>query len=226
MQKTKVLWTILNLIFLILFNVTFCVIGGVEYKASAWISYIFIHFAYSMLLLTQYFIPGNKNFAVFGFPLFAISTVYFIIQFLAGIIFILVSPESYIAALLIQLCIAGLYGVLLISNMIANEHTAEAIEKREHEIFYIKNAAAQLKKLLNIVTDREIKKNIERVYDVFYSSPVKSHPNVAQIEDNIARTINELEEAVMTKNKEKIISLSSSLLAAVSERNMLLKTLH
>ena len=32
------------------------------------------------------------------------------------------------------------------------------------------------------ITDKEAKKNVGRVYDAIYSSPVKSHPDLTQIE--------------------------------------------
>ncbi len=226
MKKTNVLWIILDLIFLIIFNALFFVLGGTEHNVSVWMSYGFIHFAYFMLLLTLVLIRKGKSVAVFGFSLYSISTAYFFIELVTGIIFILVSPESYTAALLVQLCIAGLYGIMLISNMIANERTADAEEKRHYQIAYVKDASAKLKGLLESISDKEAKKKVERVYDAVYSSPIKSHPNLAQMENRILQSINELEDEVSAGNKGNIISLANSLLAAGNERNMRLKTLN
>lgn len=226
MKKTNVLWIILDLIFLIIFNVVFFVLGGTEHNVSVWISYGFIHFAYFMLLFTPYLIRKGKSSAVFGFSLYSISTVYFLIELVTGTIFILVPPESYKGALLTQLCIAGLYGIILVSNMIANEHTADAEEKREYQIAYVKDTSAKLKDLLENIRDKNAKKKVERVYDAIYSSPVKSHSDLAQIEDRILQSINKLEDEILAGNKENIISLANSLLAAVNERNMRLKTLN
>ena len=226
MKKTNVLWFILDLIFLVIFNVFFFVIGGVGHNVSVWISYGFIHFAYFMLLLTPVLIRKGKSSAVFGFSLYSISSVYFLIEFVTGIIFILVSRDSYNAALLVQLCIAGLYGIILISNLIANEHTADVEEKRQYQIAYVKDASAKLKGLLENISDKETKKKVERVYDAIYSSPVKSHPDLIQMENQILQSINGLESAVSTGNKDTIISLANSLLGATNERNMRLKTLN
>ena len=106
-------------------------------------------------------------------------------ELVTGTIFILISPDSCKAALLVQLCIAGPYGISLISNMIANEHTADAEEKRQYQIDYVKNASAELKSLLDSISDKEAKKEVERVYDALYSSPVKSHPSLAQTESQV-----------------------------------------
>ena len=226
MKKKNILWAILNLIFLVVFNAFFFIGNTADYNASVWISYVFIHFAYLMLLLTPKLIRKGRSSAVFGFSLYSISAVYFLVEFVTGVIFILVAPESSNAALLTQLCIAGLYGIILIANMLANEYTADAEEKRQPQIAYVKDASAKLKGLLERINDKEAKKKVEQVYDAVYSSPVKSHPNIAELENRILQSVNELERAVATGNKEDIISMANSLLALINERNNLLKSFH
>jgi len=226
MKKTVTLWIILDLIFLVVFNALFFVLGGTEHNASAWMSYAFIHFAYIMLLLTPIMIRKGRSASMFGFSLLSISTAYFFIAFVMGIIFILVAPESHNVTLLVQLCFAGLYGIALIANMIANEHTAEAENKRLSEIAFVKDASTKLKGLLDSVSDLEAKKKVEGVHDVIYSSPVKSHPNIAQIENRILLVINDLEAEIFIRNWEHIILIADSLLCMVNDRNMQLKKLN
>jgi len=110
--------------------------------------------------------------------------------------------------------------------MIANERTADAEEARQYQVTYVKTASAMLKGMLDAVNDREAKKKVERVYDAVYSSPVKTHPNLAQLEDKIIQSINELEDAISDGDRDNIISLANSLLNAVNERNMRLKMLN
>jgi len=226
MRKQNVLWIVLDLIFLIIFNAFFFLLGGAEHSASVWISYGFIHFAYFMLLLTPLLIRKGKSSAVFGFSLYSISAGYFIVGLIAGGIFILVAPESMTIALLVQLCIAGLYAIIFVSNMITNEGTADAEEKRQYQIAYVKDASAMLKGILESVSDKEVKRKVERVYDAVYSSPVKSHPNLAQTENLVLESINKLDDVIYSGDKENIISSANSLLSAVNERNMRLKTLN
>ncbi|MDR2732993.1 MAG: hypothetical protein LBB36_07240 [Fibromonadaceae bacterium] len=225
MKKTKILRIIISLIFLIIFNASFFAIGGAEHNMSVWASYGFIHFAYIMLLLTSKLIRKGKSSAIFGYSLYSISASYFLIEFITGITFILVSPESPAVALLIQLCMVGLYGIILISYMIADEHTANAEEKRQYQIAYVKDASAKLKTLLESISDKETKKKIERLYDTLYSSPVRTHPNLADIENRILASIGELEYTVAAGNKEGITLLANSLLLLINERNNILKSL-
>ncbi|MDR2570039.1 MAG: hypothetical protein LBD23_07045 [Oscillospiraceae bacterium] len=226
MIKKVFLWIVLDLIFLVIFNTFFFLLGGTEHNISVWISYGFIHFAYLMLLLTPALISKGKSGAVFGFAIYAVSSPYFILAFVVGVIFVLIAPESYTAALLVQLSIAGLYGIALIANLLANEHTANKEESRQQQIDYVKNASIKLKALLERVSDKEAKKKIEKVYDVLYSSPVKSHEDLAHIESRILQSIYELENEINSGNKENIVSSANSLLSAVNERNMRLKTLN
>ncbi|MCL2118743.1 MAG: hypothetical protein FWH27_09995 [Planctomycetaceae bacterium] len=223
MKKTNGLWTILNLIFLVIFNVLFFTLGGVEHRVSVWVSYGFIHFAYFMLLLTPKLTRAGKSSAVFGFSLYAISATYFLAEFVIGLLFILLSLEGYKAALLLQLCLAGAYGALLVSHLLANEATGNAEEKRQPQIDYVKNASIRLKLLLGQIQDKEARRHVERAYDALYSSPVHSYPELAQIEKRILQSIEQLENIISAGDKGKIMSSAHALLAIVNERNMRLR---
>jgi len=226
MKKTDVLWLIMETIFLVIFNVVFFLLAGFEHSASVWISYVFIHLAYAMLVITPILVRKSKGSWLFGATIYSISFVYFAIAFIVGIVFIFIDAESINVPLVTQLIIAGLYGIILIANLIANEKTADAEEKRQYEIVYVKNAAVKLKNILDNIDDKATKKQVEKVYDAVNSSPVKSHSSLAQLENDILQSINELEDAVDTENNEKVVSLATSLLKAVNDRNMQLKTLN
>ena len=70
MNKKTVLWIILDLIFLAIFNTVFFVMTGLQHPASVWISYGFIHFAYLMVIVTPFLIRKSSRiwlFTVFDF---------------------------------------------------------------------------------------------------------------------------------------------------------------
>ncbi|GHS98167.1 hypothetical protein FACS1894139_08910 [Planctomycetales bacterium] len=223
MKKTRVLWIVLALIFLVIFNTAFFAAGGFDHPASVWISYGFIHFAYLMLLLTPALFGGGKSAAVFGFALYSVSATYFLLEFVIGVVFILIAADSYKATLIVQLIIAGLYGITLIANLIANEYTADAEEKRAPQIEYVKRASAELKIILDRVSDKAAKKKVEKVCDTLYSSPVKSHPDLAPTESQILLSISSLKDAVSAGETAQVVALADSLLIAINERNRQLK---
>lgn len=156
MNKKNFLWIILDLIFLVIFNVVFFVISGTEHPVSVWISYGFIHLAYITLLITPKLIRKSSSSSVFGFSLYSISSTYFLVEFIIGVIFIFAKPESYKVSLVVQIITLGIYAAMLISHMIANEYTADNIERHELELQYVKNCSAQLKGIMNQVTDKNL----------------------------------------------------------------------
>lgn len=224
MNKKSILYILLDLFFLVVFNTVFFVAGGTEHPASVWISYGFIHFSYLMILVTPFLIRKSSSAAVFGFSLYSISSTYFFVEFIAGLIFIFISSESYKPALVVQIVIAGIYAILLLSHLIANESTADSIERHEDEVAYIKNAASKVKLLVGKATDKKANKEIEKAYDLLHSSPTRSNSSVKSIESDILDKIEELKNAVNTDNSTSIISLCKEIIRLTEERNSIIKT--
>lgn len=219
MNKKNFLWVILDLIFLVIFNVVFFVISGTEHPASVWISYGFIHLAYIMLLITPKLIRKSSSSSVFGFSLYSISSTYFLVEFIIGVIFIFAKPESYKVSLVVQIITFGIYAAMIISHIIANEYTADNIERHELELQYVKNCSAQLKGIMNQVEDKNIKKKVEKAYDTLHSSPVRSNNTARDYELTVMDLIEVLEQNI---ERNDLIAASTTLdkiLKNADERN-------
>ena len=219
MNKKRVLWIIVDLVFIIVFNLAFYVVGGIIHEASVWISYSFIHFAYLMLIITPFLVKKSNNTAVLGFPLYSISTTYFLVEFIVGLIFIFVHPQSFKVSLLIQLIIASVYAIMLISHMIANEHTAEKIELHEMELRYVKDASAYLKGIMNSVSDKTLRKKIEGLYDLVHSSPAKSNNSVRDYELKVLNLIDVLDNNISCNDFSAAEDTINMIEKNASERN-------
>lgn len=226
MKKKHVLWILLDLVFLIVFNVVFFVAGGTEHFASVWLSYAFIHLAYIMLIITPFLIRKSTNKAILGFPLYSISVGYFIVEFLAGVVFCIIKLDSVKIPLIVQVIIAGIYAILLIANMIANESTAESIEKHEAELQYVKESSAELKGIMDSVDDKKLRKKIEKIYDLVHSSPAKSHDSVKDLEKNVISLIKSLGNEISNNNIKAAENIINEIEKTASERNRKLKTLN
>ncbi len=87
MIRKSVLWTLLDLVFLIAFNLIFFIVSGLTHTISVWISYTFIHISYVMLLLTPLFTHNNKTKFILGMSISAISYIYFMIDFYTNIFY-------------------------------------------------------------------------------------------------------------------------------------------
>lgn len=223
MNKKTILWIILDLIFLIVFNTVFFVMTGFQHPASVWISYGFIHFAYLMVIVTPFLIRKSSSAAVFGFSLYSISSTYFLVEFAVGLVFVILKSDSYKAALVVQIVIAGIYGILLISHLIANESTADSVERHEDEVAYIKTAASRVKALVGKAKDKKANKEIEKAYDLLHSSPTKSISTVRHLESSVMNLISDLEDAVQSSETDVIIAIADEIISTMEERNRKLR---
>lgn len=225
MNKKSILYILLDLVFLAVFNTVFFVVGGTEHPDSVWISYGFIHFSYLMILITPLLIRKSSSAAVLGFSLCSISATYFWVEFILGLVFVLIAGDSYKSALVVQVILAGIYAILLISNLITNERTADGIERHEVEVAYIKDAASRIKLLVGKSSDKEANKKIEEVYDLIHSSPSKSHRSVEVLEMEVKNMISELENAVVSDSVGDMLQLTKKIISTTEERNRRLKML-
>jgi hypothetical protein len=218
-NKQSILWIILDLIFLIVFNTVFFTAVSGDATASVWIAYGFIHFAYIMVLVTTFLIRKSSSVAILGLSLYAISSSYFLLEMLAGIIFIFMKSESYKVSLCVQMILAGLYGIILIAHLLANERTAESIERYEGDVAYIKNTSARVNALIGKVNDKKVNKEIEKVYDFLHSSPTRTDISVYPIEAMVAKKVDELENLVYEEDISAIHAIATDILNLMDERN-------
>lgn len=221
-MKKTILHILLDLVFLAVFNVLFFVVGGTEHIASIWISYGFMHFAYIMVLATVLLIRKSKSKAVFGFSLYSISLVYFLLEFIIGLFFIFKINEFYKVALAVQVILTGLYAVILLANLIANDHTADSIEKQSAEAHYIKEAASKIKLLVGKSSDKDTNKKLEKAYDLMHSSPAQSISSVKELETKILDTVAEIEATVKGDDFDIVSEKIEALTNLIEERNRVL----
>jgi hypothetical protein len=220
MNKKKVVLNILlDLVFLVVFNVVFFVLGGTERNLGVWMSYGFIHFSYIMVLLTPFLTRQSSASAVFGMTISGISSVYFIFEFIVGVIFILINSNSYKAALIVQIIIAGIYLVILLTNLIVNEETADNLQRQQDEVTFIKTESSRVKALMDKLNDKKSNKMIEQVYDLIHSSPSKSCIAAQSYENDVTNKISELENAVSTGDKKRVVKVAGEVVSLMEERN-------
>ena len=112
---------------------------------------------------------------------------------------------------------------MLISHLIANETTADSIERHEYEVAYIKNAASKVKSYIGKSNNRIVNREIEKLYDLLHSSPTKSNVAIRSLEIEISNKINTLGDAVLSSNQENIISICGEITLLVEERNRKLR---
>lgn len=220
MKRTRIFWLSLDTVFIIVFVVFFFMLADTaECNTSVWISFGTILFSYIMLLCTPVFVRKSSAQSDYRRPLYVVSSTYFSISFVMGLIIILVNPEDYKATMLINVALLGIYAIVLLTNLLANEHIAEQEAKRDIELKYVKEASATLKIIMDSVKDYNTIKRIEAAYDLISTSPANSSPGVKYLEESIIQEIADLVEMNPSSDKERIISSIDVIISMATKRN-------
>ncbi|MCD7865213.1 MAG: hypothetical protein LUG54_04220 [Clostridiales bacterium] len=222
-MKKNMLVIILELILLIIFNVVFYMFGGTVHPMSVWVSYIFIHVAYVLMIVIPFLNPQGRDRVIFGLTSGVISAIYFLIEFVVGIAFIWLALLNVKVVFIIQLIILAIYLIILITNMLANEATAESVDRQQQEIQYIKEAAASIKSVMEDIEDKAVYKKVEKAYDLIKASPSKSNSRVADIEHSVMNEIENLRSAVAGGDSDAISASADKVYRLGSERNRQLR---
>lgn len=134
MKKLNVLWIVLGSIVFALFNALFFLTDMKDKDPySTWFTYVFIAISFAVFVLTPY-LTGRYTIKrkIFGLLPTEFGAVYFAIQLVLGLVYILSGFESYTPALLVQLFLLAAYAIILIINLIISEK-AEGKIKEEYE---------------------------------------------------------------------------------------------
>ena len=218
-MKKNVIKGLLYVVFLVLFNVMFFVIFGVNHPASVWISYVWINAAYFIMIASPLFSRKTQSATIFRLTSSQISSVYFCVEFIIGLIFIVLALDSVKLPIIIQLILFCLFLVVFCWNMLYNEHTADNEQKRNIEISFIKTASSKAKFLMDNTTDPILKSKIEKVYDLLHSSPSKSYASVKELENNVMMLLGELGMTLEENNLDEANKIINRIQYTMEERN-------
>ena len=218
-MRKNVIKGVFYAIFPLLFNVMFFTLGGADYPASVWISYVWIHVAYLIMIASPLFTRKTQSVMIFKFTTSQISALYFGIEFIIGLIFIFIGADGIKAPVIIQLIPFCLFLLVFLWSMLHNEHTADNEQKHAVEISFIKTASSKAKFLMDSTSDAALKIKIEKVYDLIHSSPSRSYPSVKELENNVMMMLGELEMVLEENNVDEANKFVRKIQYTMEERN-------
>ncbi len=221
-NKMNIFRWIAYIVFPILFNVMFFLIGGSDHEPSVWLSYAWIHLAYILVIATPLMSPKTKSNYLFQFTAGQISTIYFGVELVLGLIFIFVGADSITAPLIIQLIPLCAYVLIFVANLMFNEDTARQEQRQQAEVAFIKIAASKAKYLMDITASNDMRKQYEDLYDLIHSSPSRSISAVKELESTVMMSLGELAVLTEAGENEEAMRLSRRVRFAIEERNRIL----
>lgn len=209
MNRQRILWIILDSVFIILFNIFFFAFAKSDMPGSVWVNYSFIHFSYLLMICTSLLVrKGNSGATDYARPLYLGTWAYFLVTLFVDVVLILIAPEKSKASWLINATFLAIAAIYLLANMISNEHIADNMEKQEKDLQYIRKMSARLKPLINEAHDSNVSRKIERLYDTIMASPVKSNDSAQVVEAQLIGMVAELENSLqegMSMDQTRIV---------------------
>lgn len=223
MTKKNILTIILDGIFVVAFNVLFFVNSGKDHTAAIWICYGFLHFAYFMILLTPVIEAKGKTGYISKLSSYTISLLYFLIELIFAIAVFSLKIEKAKFVISVQTVLTAVYGILLITNLLANDATARKQERHDIENDFIKSISSKVKYIETITFDTSLKNKINNLYYLIHSSPSKSSSDVVIYESKISDLLNELENIV---GSDKVLAFEkiTEIEQILNKRNYILKS--
>ncbi len=218
-KNNKTLATLIIVIVLVVFNVAFFTLMGFDQPANVWVSYLYIHVAFLATILTPYIITGGSQSYLFGLTLGGLTGGYMGLTFVLNLLFMATRALDTKVVFVINLVITGGFLVSLISNVMANNTTADSVARHEAEVQYIKVCSMRLKAMQTGITDPALASAVERLYDLVHSSPSKSNANVQNVELEIITKLGDLEDYVRNGNTEAALSTVATLSQLAQARN-------
>ena len=223
MNKKNGLIIALDVLFPIIFNVLFFLLGEREKTGAEWTAYAFIHVAYLAMVFIPYILPVNLAATVIGMPIQTTAIVYFIITLVFGIVIFIVNPEKIVFTVAFEIILFGLFAALVISALLANEHTKESQAVHQQQVGYIKEISARIKALSDLTDDERTLRLIERLYDAAHTSPTKTTAACLEIEREIVDAVSGLEAAVYQADENEIMLQAKQVSVLLNKRNRMLQ---
>jgi hypothetical protein len=226
MLKKSVLWIVIYSVFVVIFNACFYLIGGVEHPLSVWLSYIFIHLSYLLCIISPRLARKDAPLPrIVRLPLESGAVIYFFLELIIGVVFILARPQDAVPAFLIQLIVLGVFILYAAVILLANAQTATSVAQHKAEVDFVKVNASNLHSLLGRVTDDSAKRQLEAAYDDLRVSPSGSDASVAEIEAQIAQMVDMLYNQAHILTPEQLSEHLARLRTLIAERNSRLQLL-
>ena len=221
-MKNKIAYIVICSVFVVIFNISFFLLKDSEVHGATWISYGFIHLAYIGLLLTQLLDEKHKEVSL-RLSSHLVSIIYFIVELITGVIFIIMNPVGFKATLIIQTVLFGLYLIVLLINVIINSKIIDSLEETKYNKKYVEETTKILDSIKLSTNSEQVLSLINKLYDIVHGSQLKSNSEAITIEVEIEHKIRRLEKNILTISVEEQISEIKVIIDLANKRNIIAK---
>ncbi len=223
-KKSWIMTAVIYAIIFAVFNLLVFVIAN-EKNGVFWMSYAFMCIAFivqgaSMLLALR----SLETETVFmGIPLASLSLYYFFAAMFVGAVFMFFQNAPFKLALVLQILILAIYAVVSIMALMSRNVVQDVNDNLKENVEAIKTLVVDVDVFIPQVGDPALKKALKKLSEtVRYSDPM-SNAAVADIEDQIMQTVNELRINIENSRNADAIQTCKDIEVLFMQRNSLLK---
>ena len=222
-MKANILKVVIGLIFLVLFNALFFLLGGTERSVTEWISYGFIHAAYLCLLCTPLLCNARKGETVLSASLYLRALFYFFTELVVGVGFIWYNCSSPTWPSIIQGCFLAIFLILQLMSVLANDATKASLAKQRKERIYIRSLAEDLRDAMKQITDPSLRKQVNACYESLNNCSLESFPEAASAEMELESAVNTLCSAIVIGDMSQLTQQIQNIQIAIRHRNQAIR---
>ena len=237
-MKKKILWVLIDLIPVAIFNLIFFICNSQitpwRFGAgSTWVAYVIIHLAYAMVALTPVFTAKSRRADVLGYTLYIVSTIHLAVQLVVGCLFIwfgsgwnysaleFVWDVTLAAGLVMGILFLAYLAVFLVMALV-NKSDSAAMERQAMEDLFVKDTSSRIRQIsAKFADNQKAVKLAEKAHDEIHSAPIRSYPEVKDVEMMMQTKVTELEMLVLGTDEEKdakIVNILENIIYLNNER--------
>ena len=223
-KKSWIMTAVIYAIIFAVFNLLVFVIAN-EKNGVFWMSYAFMCKAFidqiaSMLLALR----SLETETVFmGIPLASLSLYYFFAAIFVGAVFMFFQNAPFKLALVLQILILAIYVVIAIMALMSRNVVQDVNDNLKENVEAIKTLVVDVDVFIPQVNDPALKKSLKKLSETIKYSDPMSNAAVADIEEQIMQTVNELRINIENSRNAEAIQTCKDIEVLFMQRNSLLK---
>ena len=223
-KKSWIMTAVIYAIIFAVFNLLVFVIAN-EKNGVFWMSYAFMCIAFivqiaSMLLALR----SLETETVFmGIPLSSLSLYYFFAAIFVGAVFMFFQNAPFKLALVLQILILAIYVVIAIMALMSRNVVQDVNDNLKENVEAIKTLVVDVDVFIPQVNDPALKKSLKKLSETIKYSDPMSNAAVADIEEQIMQTVNELRINIENSRNAEAIQTCKDIEVLFMQRNSLLK---
>ena len=223
-KKSWIMTAVIYTIIFAVFNLLVFVIAN-EKNGVFWMSYAFMCIAFlvqiaSMLLALR----SLETETVFmGIPLASLSLYYFFAAIFVGAVFMFFQNAPFKLALVLQILILAIYAVVAIMALMSRNVVQDVNDNLRENVEAIKTLVVDVDVFVPQVNETDLKNALKKLSETIKYSDPMSNSAVAEIEEQIMQTVNELRINIENSRNAEAIQTCKDIEVLFMQRNSLLK---